>query len=161
MHFLTKGAANCPGSYLSQRARGGVSVVVSTPRTLWIANRLCNSKVMRRATLPPVIFLHLGARGAPLSRRCGYCFCLGCDSSLLWGRRRPAPSPSAPLSCLKAPLAAILPHLQALQLHGQKGKRDRRRSELIHMVPNGKMHLFGICGRGTTSKPSVCDTKMP
>lgn len=120
MHFLTKGATNCPGSYLSQRARGGVSVVVSTPRTLWIANRLCNSKVMRRATLPPVIFLHLGARGALLSRRRGYCFCLGCDSSLLWGRWRPAPSPSAPLSYLKAPLAAILPICRRCSSTGRK-----------------------------------------
>lgn len=51
-------------------------------------------------------------------------------------------------------LGCNIAHLQALQLHGQKEKHDRRRSELIHKVPNGKMHLFGIWGCGTTSTPA-------
>lgn len=61
--FLTERAANCSRSYLSRWARGGVSVVVSTPHAIWIANHLCNSKVMQWGTLAAVIFLHLGAWG--------------------------------------------------------------------------------------------------
>lgn len=61
--FLAKGTANCPQPYLPQWAYEGVSGMVSTPQTLWIANLLCNSKVMQQWTSPPVIFLHLGASG--------------------------------------------------------------------------------------------------